>query len=205
VLSEDLTLSRNMWSFGYKGLHGEFKLSLRILNTGSSLLSDAEHKSIEISTRKVEEFLGVKLPHPEVHRISDQGYGMYLEGVILYGPTGDEEVDERILIHELAHLAQNIYCRPRFPVLHALVEGIPLILGLRRGKLLRFLQFTEGFATWVEESIMGERGESYWLSLPVFYRVVYYEGKKKFERMGRDLGIRYGLGEGEFCRRLTSH
>ncbi|MEM0374272.1 MAG: hypothetical protein QXO96_06955, partial [Sulfolobales archaeon] len=126
----------------------------------------------------------------------------YMHGAIVIGSFEDEEDEERVLIHEMAHYVQDIYCKPKFPWFKALIEIVPLALGfLKRGKLLDYLRFTEGFATWVEEEILGERGKQYWLSLPRYYRVVYYEGAQFFRKMGKINAIRYALEESEFCKK----
>jgi len=159
---------------------------------------------LQKAKEKLAKFLNVDFPLPPILRSSEPYRGYYMHGAIVIGSFENEEDEERVLIHELAHYVQDIYCKPKFPWFRAILEVIPLTFGLIKGsssKLLQYLRFTEGFATWVEEEIMGERGESYWLSLPRYYKIVYYEGAKMFRNMGKAKAIKYALGDSEFCRR----
>jgi hypothetical protein len=171
-----------------------------VISDHSFNVSEVSEEIIKESINKLKDFLGVEVPRPKIVRISLEGSGMYQSGVVFLGVFYNKIDEERILIHELTHHIQNVYCKPKFPWLESILEGVLLAIGIDGGKLLRFLMFEEGFATWVEESIMGERGLSYWLSLPSYYRKVYLAGKRIFEGLTREEAIKVGLKCSKFCR-----
>ncbi|ACP37558.1 hypothetical protein [Saccharolobus islandicus] len=151
--------------------------------------------------KKLEQFLGFSFLSPLVIEISIPFYGFYKDNVVAIGYFGDYEYElERTLIHELAHFIQDKICKPKFPYLHMIIEGIPLLFGIGNGKLLRYFQFVEGFATWIDEEIMGYRGDEYWFSVPKYYFKVYYKGAEIFRKLGKKEAIEYGLTNREFCK-----
>ncbi|AAK42005.1 hypothetical protein SULI_13365 [Saccharolobus solfataricus] len=156
---------------------------------------------IDRAKSKLERFLGFSFPTPLVIETSIPFYGSYRYDVVIIGYfDNDEDALERTLIHELAHFVQDKICKPKFPYLHMLIEAIPLAFGIGKGKLLRYFQFVEGFATWIDEEIMGYRGDEYWFSVPKYYFKVYYKGAEIFRKMGKEKAIEFGLTNREFCK-----
>lgn len=162
---------------------------------------------ISDSRVKLQEFLGFKFPMPQIVEISIPYYAFYHSGVIFIGYFDEEyrEEIERTIIHEMAHYVQDLICKPKFPYLHAIFEGILLPFGIGNGKLLKYLRFIEGFATWIDEEIMGYRGDDYWFSLPKYYFRVYYEGAEIFRKMRKEEALEYGLSNEEFCKKTENY
>ncbi|WP_338604680.1 hypothetical protein V6M85_07845 [Sulfolobus tengchongensis] len=166
---------------------------------------------ISDAREKLQKFLGFSFPLPIVIEISTPYHAYYKSGIIFVGYFDEEYTYEleRTIIHEMVHYVQDAICRPKFPYLHVIIESIPLAFGIGNGKLLRYLRFVEGFATWVDEEIMGYRGDDYWFSSPKYYFRVYYEGAQIFRKIARELGkdkaIEYGLMNKEFCKKPENY
>jgi hypothetical protein len=151
----------------------------------------------------VEEFLGIRLEEPYVIRISEPNIGFYFHDVIFLGRFEDYYDEERVLVHELAHYAQDVLCKPRINPLHIIIGAFLILFGVFKGKFVRFLRFTEGFATWVEESILGQRKD--WHLAPRYYYEIYYKGAEQFRRMKLDEAVKFGLKNKEFCKKIIYH